>query len=51
MADDKNKGDEDPRGARRRRSIAIGLLLGAMVVMFYLATMIRMGGNVINRPM
>jgi hypothetical protein len=33
---------------RRRRSIAIGLALGFMVLAFYIATFVRLGGNVIN---
>ena len=36
---------------RRMRSIAIALALGALVVIFYVATMVRMGGNVLNRPL
>jgi hypothetical protein len=33
---------------RRRRSIAIGLALGFMVLAFYVATFVRLGGNVVN---
>jgi hypothetical protein len=33
------------------RSIAIALALGAMVLLFYIATLVRLGGNVLNRPM
>jgi hypothetical protein len=33
------------------RSIAIALALGALVIIFYVATIVRMGGNVLNRPM
>lgn len=36
---------------RRMRSIAIALALGALVVIFYIATMVRLGGNVMNRPL
>ncbi len=36
---------------QRMRSIAIALALGAMVAMFYAATIVRMGGNVVNRPL
>lgn len=32
------------------RSIAIAVALGVMVVMFYVATIVRLGGNVLNRP-
>jgi len=37
--------------ARRHRSIAIALALGALVLLFYAATIVRMGGNVANRPL
>ncbi len=33
---------------RRRRSIAIALTLGFMVLIFYIATFVRLGGNVVN---
>ena len=36
---------------RRMRSIAIAVALGVLVVIFYVATIVRMGGNVLNRPM
>ena len=36
---------------RRIRSIAIGLGLGALVVIFFLITIIRLGSNVANRPL
>jgi hypothetical protein len=36
---------------RRMRSIGIALVLGALVVMFYIATIVRLGGNVFNRPL
>jgi len=33
------------------RSIAIGLALAALVVLFYITTIVRLGGNVMNRPL
>jgi hypothetical protein len=36
---------------RRMRSIGIALVLGALVAMFYIATIVRLGGNVLNRPL
>jgi hypothetical protein len=36
---------------RRSRSIAIALALAALVVLFYVATLVHMGGNVLNRPL
>lgn len=47
-------GENDDRERQRRqrmRSIAIALALGALVVLFYVATLARLGGNVFNRPM
>ena len=37
--------------ARRNRSIAIALALGAFVVMIFLVTLVKLGGNVLTRPM
>lgn len=36
---------------QRIRSIAIGLGLAALAVIFFLVTIIRLGGNVANRPL
>jgi hypothetical protein len=36
---------------RRVRSIAIALALAALVVLFYVATLVRIGGSVLNRPL
>ena len=45
--------DDQKEWERRRkmRSIAIALALAALVVMFYVATLVRLGGNVLNRPL
>ena len=37
--------------ARRARSIAIALALGAFVVVIFLVTLVRLGSNVMTRPM
>ena len=37
--------------ARRARSIAIALALGAFVIVVFLVTIVRLGGNVLTRPM
>ena len=45
-------GEESERNRRRRRrSIAIALALAALVVLFYVATIVRVGGNVLHRPL
>lgn len=44
--------DEQERLRKQRmRSIAIGLALAALVVLFYVATIVRLGGNALNRPL
>jgi hypothetical protein len=48
-----NEMSEDEKERRRRqrmRSLAIGLALAALVALFYVATIVRLGGNVMNRP-
>ncbi len=44
---------DDPEALRRRRvrSIAIALGIVVVMVMIYAVTMIRLGGNVMNRPL
>jgi hypothetical protein len=37
--------------ARRNRSVAIALALGAFVVVIFLVTLVKLGGNVATRPM
>ncbi len=41
----------DPESARRRRtrSIAIAVALAGLVVLFYVVTIVRLGGNVASR--
>jgi cell division septal protein FtsQ len=36
---------------RRMRSIAIALMLLGMIALFYAATIVRLGSNVLNRAM
>lgn len=45
-------GESSERERRQRaRSIAIAVALIALVVLFYLATIFRLGGNVFNRAL
>jgi hypothetical protein len=46
-----NGGERERERQRRMRSIAIGLALAGLVILFYLATLVRLGGNVMNRPL
>lgn len=39
----------DRQRTRRRRSIAIALVLAVLVVLFYAATIVHLGGNVVNK--
>ncbi len=41
----------EAKARQYRRSIAVALALGFLVVLFYAATMVRLGGNVVNRAM
>ncbi len=43
--------DQEARRRQRTRSIAIGVALAALVALFYIATIVRLGGNVFNRPL
>ena len=42
-----------PEAARRRRarSLAIGLALGFLVLLFYVVTIAKLGPQVLNRPL
>ncbi|MEQ1694306.1 MAG: hypothetical protein ABL901_00560 [Hyphomicrobiaceae bacterium] len=51
IADYVSRGQSDTTQRQRARNIAIAVALGAMVLMFYAATIVRMGGNVVNRPL
>jgi hypothetical protein len=51
--DQKPKGivlSEEQKRSRRARSIAIALALGALVVLFYVVTLVK-GPAVLNRPL
>jgi hypothetical protein len=41
---------EEQKRARRARSIALALVLGAVVVLFYVITLVK-GPGVLNRPL
>lgn len=42
---------EEQLRRRKARSIAIGVTLFVLVVLFYLVTVFKMGGNVAQRPL
>jgi hypothetical protein len=43
--------DEELKRRRRRNSIALGLVLTALVVIFYVLTIAKMGPAILNRPL
>jgi hypothetical protein len=42
---------EEQKRRRRARSIAIALTLAALVVLFYIVTIVKLGPGVLNRPL
>ena len=42
---------EEQKRRQRARSIAIALVLGALVVLFYVVTIVKLGPGVLNRPL
>ena len=42
---------EEQKRRRRARSIAIGLALGALALLFYAVTIVKLGPGVMNRPL
>lgn len=51
MEDNGVKLTEKQKQNRRSRSVAIALVLAALVVLFYVVTIVKMGPDVLNRPM
>ena len=43
--------DEEALKGRRRRSIALGLVLAGLVLIFYVLTIVKMGPGVLNRDL
>ena len=37
--------------ARRRRSVALAIVLALLVVLFFVTTIVRLGGNVLERTL
>jgi len=42
---------EEQKRRRRARSVAIAVVLGVLVVLFYVVTIVKLGPGVLNRPM
>lgn len=47
---EKQNGQHESTRRQRLRSLAIGLALAGLVLLFYAATIVHLGGNVVNRP-
>jgi hypothetical protein len=43
--------NEKQKKARRSRSVAIGLALGVLVIIFYVATIAKFGPSILDRPL
>lgn len=41
---------EQQKKARRNRSVAIGLALAALVIIFYVVTLVKFGPSILDRP-
>jgi hypothetical protein len=41
---------DEQRRRRRARSIALGLVLAALAILFYVVTVVKLGPSVLNRP-
>ncbi len=42
---------QEQKRRQRARSIAIALFLGALVLLFYIVTVVKLGPGVLNRPL
>jgi hypothetical protein len=42
---------EAQKRQRRQRSIALALVLGALVLLIYVVTVVKLGPGVLNRPL
>jgi ferric-dicitrate binding protein FerR (iron transport regulator) len=51
MAENGTRLTEEQKRRRRARSVAIALVLGALVVLFYVVTIVKLGPGAVDRPM
>ena len=51
MEDDRVRLTDAQKKARRNRSVALALVLAALVVMFYVITIVKMGPAILDRAM
>ncbi len=51
MAEPMKLSDEELAKRRRLRSVALALVLGALVLIVYVLTIAKMGPGILNRPL
>jgi hypothetical protein len=51
MSDDGTRLSEEDLRRQRGRSIAIGVVLAGLVVLFYLVTLVKLGPGIIDRAL
>ena len=51
MDEDDFRPNEEQRRRQRARSVAIALVLGAMALLFYMVTIVKLGPGVLDRPL
>ncbi|WP_349359649.1 hypothetical protein [Stappia sp.] len=51
MSEDGVRMTDEQKKRQRARSIAIGLAVGGLVILFYVITLVKMGPDVLNRAM
>ena len=42
---------DEQRRRRRNRSIALGVVLAALAILFYVVTIVKLGPAIMNRPL
>ena len=47
----RHRADRGAEAARNARSVAIALSLGALVLLFYVVTIVKLGPAVLHRPL
>jgi len=50
VLEDRVRLTEEQKKSRRRRSIAIAFVLAALVLIFYVITLVRLGPGVMEKP-
>ncbi len=48
---DNREADAEIVARRRRRSVALGIVLGAIVLIFYVLTIVKLGPAIFERPL